>query len=198
MEYAAWLVDLDGTLYRPLPVKLAMGAELLLAGRAHLPAIRAFRRQHEVLRETLEDAVASPFELQLERAASDASLAVDNLRAIVMEWMVERPLRWLPRFARRGLLAEIAGFRDAGGKTALVSDYPARAKLGALGAAELFDTVVANGEENGPGRLKPWPDGYLAAAERLGVAPRECLVIGDRADADGEAARRARMAFRRV
>jgi HAD superfamily hydrolase (TIGR01549 family) len=46
--------------------------------------------------------------------------------------------------------------------------------------------------------LKPWPDGYLLAAERLGVAAAECLVIGDREDADGLAASRAGMAFRRV
>ncbi len=79
-----------------------------------------------------------------------------------------------------------------------MSDYPARRKLEASGVAELFEQVVANGEQGGPGRLKPWPDGYLLAAEQLGVAPGECLVIGDRADADGEAARRAGMAFRRI
>ncbi|MCB9916751.1 MAG: HAD hydrolase-like protein, partial [Planctomycetes bacterium] len=42
------------------------------------------------------------------------------------------------------------------------------------------------------------PDGYLEAARRLGVAPAECLVVGDRDDADGAAARAAGMAFRRI
>ena len=42
--------------------------------------------------------------------------------------------------------------------------------------------------------LKPHPEGYLSAAERLGVAPSACLVIGDRDDADGAAARAAGMA----
>jgi HAD superfamily hydrolase (TIGR01549 family) len=62
----------------------------------------------------------------------------------------------------------------------------------------LFDVVIASGEPSGPPRLKPAPDGYLLAAERLGVVPAGCLVIGDRDDTDGEAARRAGMAFRRV
>lgn len=194
----AWLVDLDGTLYRALPVKLCMGAELLLAGRRHAPALQAFRRWHEVLRETLSEPAESPFELQLERAARELGRPPEELRALVLEWMVARPGPWLRRFARRSLLAEVARFRAGGGRAALVSDYPARSKLAALGAAELFEVVVANGEPGGPGRLKPHPDGYLAAAEALGAAPEECLVIGDRDDADGEAARRAGMAFRRV
>jgi FMN phosphatase YigB (HAD superfamily) len=37
----------------------------------------------------------------------------------------------------------------------------------------------------------------LRAAEVLGVAPKHCLVIGDRDDADGLAAENAGMAFRK-
>ena len=80
-------------------------------------------------------------------------------------------------------------------RPALVSDYPASSKLKALGLESAFDTVVSNGEPSGPSRLKPAPDGFLLAAERLGVAPQECLVIGDRKDADGLAASRAGMAL---
>jgi HAD superfamily hydrolase (TIGR01509 family) len=46
--------------------------------------------------------------------------------------------------------------------------------------------------------LKPHPEGYLLAAQALSVDPSRCLVIGDRPDADGEAARAAQMAFRLV
>ena len=67
-----------------------------------------------------------------------------------------------------------------------------------MGAPDLFDVIVASGEENGPRRLKPDPEGYLRAAELLQVAPERCLVIGDRDDADGGAARAANMAFRLV
>jgi len=194
----AWLVDLDGTLYDARAVKLLAGLELVLAGGASVRSIRRFRREHERLRAELVEPVASPFELQLERAASALGCAPDRLRGQVEEWMLRRPAKWTRWFRRRSLLAEIERFRGAGGRTALVSDYPARTKLAGLGASALFDVVVANGEAGGPGRLKPWPDGYLAAAERLGVAPAACLVVGDREDADGEAARRAGMAFRRI
>lgn len=65
-------------------------------------------------------------------------------------------------------------------------------------ALERFDIVVASGEEGGRRWLKPHPDGLLSACERLGVKPERCLMLGDRHDADGEAARRAGMAFRRI
>jgi HAD superfamily hydrolase (TIGR01509 family) len=50
--------------------------------------------------------------------------------------------------------------------------------LAALGLAGAFDPVVAAEDV---ARSKPSPDGYLAAARSLGIAPAECLVIEDSA-----------------
>ncbi len=194
----AWLVDLDGTLYRPLGLKLLMAAELFTDPKA-IRVVRAFRHEHERMRaEGFACETGSPFDEQVERTARATSLGTDQVRAVVLRWMVDRPSRRLRLFRREELIGEIASYRAGGGKTALVSDYPAEAKLQALDARSLFDVVVANGEAGGPCALKPSPDGFLAAATRLGVAPAQCLVLGDRDDADGEAARRAGMSFRLV
>jgi FMN phosphatase YigB (HAD superfamily) len=196
LERKAWLVDLDGTLYSAGPVKLLMAAELAMFGWSQASLLRRFRQEHERIRELgLE---GDPFSLQVERTAEALGVSSGDVEREVQRWMIERPGRWLSAFRRQALLAEIGAFRTAGGRTALVSDYPARRKLEALGAHELFDTVVASGEPGGPRRLKPHPEGYLLAAERLEVDPSACLVIGDRDDADGEAARAAGMAFRRI
>jgi HAD superfamily hydrolase (TIGR01509 family) len=48
--------------------------------------------------------------------------------------------------------------------------------LAALGLSDLF-RVVLTAEDYAPG--KPSPRGYLLAAERLGAAPAECLVVED-------------------
>ena len=48
---AAWLIDLDGTLYRARWVKLAMAMELTLFGRSAFGTLRQFRHDHEALRE---------------------------------------------------------------------------------------------------------------------------------------------------
>lgn len=191
----AWLVDLDGTLYHPLPVKLAMAAELAIVGWGALAVVRRFRREHEAVR---AEGASDPFRAQLARTAEGLGREVAVVEAVVDEWMHARPGKYLHWFRRRALLAELAAFRAAGGRTALVSDYPARAKLEALRARDLFDAVVASGEPGGPRRLKPEPEGYLLGAERLGVPAPRCLVIGDRDDADGAAARAAGMEFRRI
>jgi len=195
-RYSAWLVDLDGTLYRHKPVQLAMAAELLLFGWGSIKTLRTFRHAHEELRAeaVTERALAlSPFQRQLELAASKLGRSASDVEVVVRRWMFERPLKWVARSKRQALLNALAQFRAGGGKTALVSDYPASGKLQALGATSLFDLVVSNGEPGGPSKLKPDPEGYLSAAKRLGIEPARCLVIGDRDDADGAAARAAGM-----
>jgi putative hydrolase of the HAD superfamily len=192
----AWLVDLDGTLYAAVPVKLLMAAELAVGGWSAAPILRRFRREHERVRELgLE---GDPFMIQIERTAEALGVSAADVEGHVRNWMLERPGRWMAAFRRQALLAEIEAFRRGGGRTALVSDYPARRKLEALGVSALFDAVIASGEPGGPTRLKPHPDGMLRAAAAIEVAPAECLVIGDRDDADGAAARAAGMAFRRI
>jgi HAD superfamily hydrolase (TIGR01549 family) len=192
----AWLLDLDGTLYTAGWVKFGMAAELALGGLNVAGVLRHFRHEHERIRDL--DAGGDPFRFQLERAAEGLGKPVEVVEAIVREWMIRRPAKWIARAKREELFAEIRTFRAQGGKTAVVSDYPARDKLAALGEPELFDAVVASGEPGGPPRLKPDPAGYLRAATTLGVAPARCLVIGDRDDADGAAARALGAQFRLI
>lgn len=192
----AWLVDLDGTLYTPAPVKLLLAAELAFGGWGAAGVLRRFRAEHEHLRTLALE--GDPFALQLSRTAEALGRPVADVEGHVRHWMIERPGRWLAAFRRQALLDEIEAFRRSGGRTALVSDYPAKRKLESLGAAGLFDAVIASGEPGGPTRLKPHPDGYLRAAAAVEVEPSACLVIGDRDDADGAAARAAGMAFRRI
>lgn len=196
-QYRAWLVDLDGTLYRARPVKIRMAIELGLGGWGVVGVLKRFRQEHEHLRDSLDHDVDSPFLEQVRRTASALGRDESEVKAIVDDWMVQRPCKHLAKHTNAALMDEIRAFRRAGGKTACVTDYPAREKLDAMGATELFDCIIASGESQGPPRLKPHPAGYLRAAELLGVAPEHCLVIGDRDDADGLAAEQAGMAFRK-
>jgi beta-phosphoglucomutase family hydrolase len=54
--------------------------------------------------------------------------------------------------------------------------YSVTASLTVLNLMEKFDTLVCAGDYK---NSKPHPEGYLLAAERLGVAPEECLVFED-------------------
>ena len=72
------------------------------------------------------------------------------------------------------------------------SDYPARAKLEALGLEGRFDPVLCATDPE-IDAFKPNPRGFLRACELWGLEPGEVLYVGDRADVDGEGARRAGM-----
>jgi HAD superfamily hydrolase (TIGR01509 family) len=175
-----------------------MGMELVLAGPRRAALIRHFRLQHEAVREREIPADSTPFDAQLLLAAEAARAPVDVMRKAVETLMFERPARYLRLFRRTRLLGEISAFRARGGRTAIISDYPAEGKLVAMNVRDLFDIVVANGDLESPRRMKPDPDGMLRAAALLRVPPDRCLVIGDRDDADGGAARAAGMGFRKV
>lgn len=75
---------------------------------------------------------------------------------------------------------DILGKLSAGGvPSAVVSSSSHRwvdGWLEKLGLAAQFQTTVCRGDA---ARIKPAPDLYLAAAQRLGTAPERCLVIED-------------------
>jgi beta-phosphoglucomutase family hydrolase len=78
-----------------------------------------------------------------------------------------------------GVLSLLLSVRAAGWSTALASSTPPeniRLILASLEISGLFDAVVSSADVE---RGKPDPEGFLLAAERLGVAPDDCVVIED-------------------
>jgi putative hydrolase of the HAD superfamily len=63
-----------------------------------------------------------------------------------------------------------------------------RAKLAALSLTDAFDVIVLS-DEIGRSFRKPHPAPFLAAATKLGAAPAECVMVGDRPDKDVRGAR---------
>jgi beta-phosphoglucomutase family hydrolase len=99
----------------------------------------------------------------------------------------------------QGNLVPLAGverllryLKEDGKKMAVVSSTArenVRLILSSLGLDGYFETIVAGEDVT---RGKPDPQGFLLAAERLGVAPGDCLVVEDAPDGI-EAGRRAGM-----
>lgn len=72
----------------------------------------------------------------------------------------------------------------------------ARCTLRSAGVEELFPIIITP-DDVPPGRGKPEPDIFLLAAERIGIAPTECVVFED-AEPGIQAAIKAGMAYVRV
>src|SRR5699024_8566273 len=124
-----------------------------------------------------------------ERTGEDRAFVLD----CVERWMDREPLDRLAKLQHPGLTDFLERARQKNVKLGVVSDYPATAKLTAMGIANCFDVVVsaADPEVN---RFKPFPDGILYALRQLGVGPDAALYVGDRPEVDGEAARSAGVA----
>lgn len=182
-RYDLVVFDMDGTLYDQRRLRLRMAALLALeVARTRSLAVprvlAAFRRK----REALADAGARDF---LRRQYQLPGHSSDTVRALVREWIERRPLPLLRGCRVRGAERLLGGL-CARGAAALFSDYPVDAKLLSLGLAA---TYRISAEETG--RLKPAPEGLRRLMERAGAEPGRTLMIGDRQDRDGEAARRA-------
>jgi len=182
--------DVDGTLYRQRPLRWRLARDLLLDAllKRNLDVI-AVLASYRRIRERLGDEEAIDFENALiAQTAAATATPPDRVRAIVSEWIDQRPLRYLAACRYPGLSQLFAGLRRSGKSIGVLSDYPAAAKLEALGLTAHH--VVFAGDA-GVGLLKPHPRGLQSLIINAGVKPHQTLVIGDRADRDGLVARRA-------
>jgi HAD superfamily hydrolase (TIGR01549 family) len=190
------LFDVDGTLYRQGPLRRLMALQLLgwmlrapFSAPRSIKALGAYRRAHESLRWTGHQDVAAA---QIAAAAAATRLSTDSVRALVQEWMHERPLKHVRRLKAAGLDALLARLESARVRMGVLSDYPASGKLEALDLADRFSPVLCS-TDSAIDALKPHPRGFLHACEHWSLAPAEVLMVGDRADADAAGASAAGM-----
>jgi len=180
--------DLDGTLYRARDVHVRFLLRNLLFART----IRVARAVRDELRAVeLDDGAHFAREEAArvaERLDSDAATVRARLDRLFNEALCRSLAAVGPRPDARAALQSLV---DAGLSIAVVSDYRVPEKLHALGLDDLPWSALVAGEEEGA--LKPWPRAFLRAAERMGLAPDAIVHVGDRADTDGEGARRAGM-----
>ncbi len=116
--------------------------------------------------------------------------SVKEVRELVSEWIERRPLSVIGGCRYAGIEQLFKALASSSRTVAVLSDYPAEAKLGALGLKA--DVVVSSTDED-VGRLKPDPTGLYKVLKLAGVEPQRSLMIGDRFDRDGEVARRVGM-----
>ena len=190
------LFDLDGTLYRQPPLRALMAAELLTLplvrpwkATRHLKALRAYRHAQEHLRGSETTGLAAR---QLDAAAEASGLPIAEVQALVADWMMRRPLKYLQFCRAAGLVDLLMTLERKHVKVGVLSDYPAEAKLRALGLEGRFWPVLCATDPE-IDSFKPSPKGFLRACDLWGVAPSEVLFVGDRVEVDAAGAKAAGM-----
>jgi FMN phosphatase YigB (HAD superfamily) len=195
----ALIFDVDGTLYRQAPVRRSMFWRLL---RAHmrqpvrlvstLQVLCAYRTAQEVLRRSpLGDGNLAKRQLQL--ACDQTRTGLEVVHACVARWMEREPLELVARSLRSGVVECLCAAAQRGLRLGAFSDYPAVAKLTAMGVKHFFD-VVLSAHDPEVQEFKPSPRGLEVTLQQLGIKKHQALYIGDRPEVDAAAASAAGIA----
>ncbi|HQY14029.1 MAG: HAD family hydrolase [Ilumatobacteraceae bacterium] len=188
----AVIFDVDGTLYRQRPLRRAMAVRLVaghllhpIRGMRTARILAAYRQAQEDMR--ADAAVGDLTEVQLLAASARTGVDLAEVARCVTRWMDVAPLALLPRCAEHDLVESLDLLRSWGLRLAVLSDYPAHAKLAALGIADHFDHVLC-AQDADIGRFKPHPRGLEVALQRLELDAAEVLYVGDRSEVDAVSA----------
>jgi putative hydrolase of the HAD superfamily len=177
---AGVVVDLDDTLYPQASYLYGAARSVGRAGAAlGLDPVRLARLVRRQL------VAGSDTGGTLDRALAAYGVADPQalVPALVAAFTGYRPRR-LPRYPGAG--AALAALAAEYPLVCLTDGNPAiqRAKLAATGVAGAFTAVVITDELGGRAARKPHPDGLRHAADLLGVAPEDLVMVGDRPGKD--------------
>jgi phosphoglycolate phosphatase/putative hydrolase of the HAD superfamily len=186
----AVIFDVDGTLFdhlalrRPMMLKLLSRVLSFRMSPRDVVTLQTFRRMRDRLAHLDADNIGVR---QYEQVAAKVGRPSSDVAAIASQWLCEEPLPLVARYGFADVNRFIAALRRRGIRVGVFSDYPTDGKLKAL---DIDVEIACDAGQPEIGRLKPHPAGFLYVAQRLSASPSRCLIIGDRDDRDGEAARR--------
>jgi len=167
-EYSAFIFDCDGTLADSMP----------LHQRAWLAALRKYGASFDFGWELFMSRAGKTIELTVAELNAEFALTLDPTLVSAAQRaeydalaVGVKPLDEVVAFARERAQAGCPVSVASGGDAPTV-----RRTLHTIGVSDLFPIIVT-AEQVAHG--KPAPDLFLLAAERMGVAPAECLVFED-------------------
>ena len=191
MNYKAWILDFDGTLFYLLPVRIFMAAWLILY---YLPRPHRWKeifmlREYRRLRENLfaADSVNS-YQLQLENLSQRYGLTIQKILDLVKMWMIEKPKFLIKTFQRKKLIAAIKFAQLRGIKIVIYSDNPVAEKIK---APDFTPDYAFWSDDDLIKCMKPDSRGLENIIKLLKLNREEILYIGDRDDRDGLCAKNA-------
>lgn len=180
----AIIFDIDGTLYESRHFAI----KLILADPLNIFRLAAERKSRKLIQGKKFSSGDEYYDsLFLHMGKGDKAKAEKCRKWFWHNYMPNQVSIIRNKFRKRpGLLDFILKLKSQGYKVAVLSDYGMAAeKLSACG----LDSILFDGVWESPelGGLKPCPEVFSEVCRRLGCAPEEAVMIGDRVDTDGGA-----------
>jgi putative hydrolase of the HAD superfamily len=185
--------DFDGTFYPAWRLNLCLAPAVLAGRRWHFISVMGqARRRIRSLQargewQPLPDFYTAQARLMAEISGADA----DFLKGL-MESFVYRGYARCFRYIRpyRTVRPVLDALKERGCRLAVMSDFPAREKLRALGLDSYFECILRSEDT---GFLKPASAPFKALSDALGLPPAQILYAGDKQDYDVDGACKAGM-----
>ena len=177
MTIRAVLFDVGGPLATEVEHERAIDADIRsLFAEAGMPVTDA--RYAEAWRSVVDSFAPNAYEAVIwQLAEGDEEIAPSVYREVA------RRSHERGSFQLRDGIPELPELADRGLKLGLAANQPAEVigRLEEHGIAKYFDATAVSGTD---GYRKPDVRVFLHACETLGVAPEECIMVGDRIDCD--------------
>ena len=183
----AFIVDLDGTLYFQLPVRLCMLCSIVFFCLIHpfkIKQIHIVRSYRKLYSKGLDHSE------RCRVLSNNYDLDISQVEDIIKKWMIDKPLKAVKLFRNKNLIKQLTDKKNQGYKVIVYSDYPVAEKLKALD----FTPDAAYSSED-VGCLKPSPDGLLRILKENELTAPDCLFIGDKYEKDGKCAENTGMEY---
>lgn len=191
-KYELIIWDLDGTLYYQSPFRKKMFF-VLLKGLLLKPwkwkelyIIWQFRKIRE--KWDSQDMDLNLTLKQYEATASRCYCSSQKVQNVIEYWMMQVPNRYLKAYQDEIAVYWIEKLKKNRKKVVVWSDYPVEEKLDALDI-QVVDFLCST--DSRVGAMKPNPKGIQVIMEKYHLSKEKVLMVGDREEKDGFAAKKA-------
>jgi len=173
-DYKALILDMDGTLYYQIPLRICMAFELFFYYICHLNKISELLGVYKYRKKN-----------------ESGELQKQDVNVVV--WMQKNPKKYVRFFRDKKLINFVQTMQRQGVKTVVYSDYPLKEKLGSLLPFEPDFTFSADDAEIQC--VKPNNKGLLHIVNTLNLPIEDIIFIGDRFEKDAECAKKTGMDY---